>query len=437
MVRTSCFSGLFKAAQKGVQSGADPRVFKSFNAPEPVDRKEQDQVMKLLESGDLFRYNREDANSPVSLVEKQLADYTGHKYCVALNSCGSALFLALRAAGVKEGTKVLGNALTFGAVPSAVFHAGGEFCFVESTRDIVIDVNDLALKADETGAKFLMLSHMRGRVAELDEVKAVCDKRGITIIEDCAHSLGVWWGDTHTGHHSKVCCVSSQSYKIVNSGEGGFALTDDEDIAAKICIMAGGYEANFKKHITVPGAEVFNRLVPQKFPNYSMRMSNLSASVLPVQLRTLEERIKETNAKYNLLVSRFTGKVAATLGDKVSIYVPQLPKCVRPCFDSIQFVADLPAPLRDAFIKNAKERGVPLGIFGAQGNARNFTAWHFLGTEHVQAGVASCSSTAALVKMAYDVRIPPQFSLPDVEVIADALALALHEAHEAHADRQL
>lgn len=428
MAFASCFSGLFKPAQTSPVDSADPRVHKSFNAPEPVDRKEQKEIMRLLESGDLFRYNREDAQSPVSLVEKQLADYMGFKYCVALNSCGSALFLALRAAGVGEGTKVLGNALTFGAVPSAVHHAGGEFCFVESTRDIVIDVKDLALKADETGAKFLMLSHMRGRVAELDQVKEVCDKRGITIIEDCAHSLGVWWGKTHTGHHGKVCCVSSQSYKIINSGEGGFALTDDDDVAAKICIMAGGYEANFKKHICVPGPEVFGRLVPQKYPNYSMRMSNLSASVLPCQLSSLEERIAETNAKYELLRDRFTQKVAATLGDRAEIYTPQLPACVRPCFDSLQFVADLPTQVRDEFIAGAKARGVPLSIFGAQGNARNFTAWEFLGAQHVQAGIASCSTTAALVKMAYDVRIPPQFSESDVRVIADVLAVSLLEA---------
>merc|ERR1740129_2305143 len=256
----------------------------------------------------------------------------------------------------------------------------------------------------------------------------VCDRRGITIIEDCAHSLGVWWGKTHTGHHGRICCVSSQSYKIINSGEGGFALTDDEDIAAKICIMAGGYEANFKKHICVPGAEVFARLVPQKYPNYSLRMSNLSASVLPIQLSTLEERIKESNAKYNLVLFRFSAKAHAALGDKVSIYIPQLPKCVRPCFDSLQFVSDMPTQLRDTFIANAKARGVPLSIFGAAGNARNFTAWHFLGSERVEAGIASCSSTAALVKQAFDVRIPPQFSMSDSEVIADALATSLQEA---------
>jgi len=422
-----CFSGFMKMAS----AKEGPCIMKSFNAPEPVPRAGQKEVCKMLSSGDLFRYNRDDANSPVSLVEKQLADYMGFKYCVALNSCGSALFLALKAVGVEQGTKVLGNALTFGAVPSAVHHAGGEFVFVESTPDIVIDVEDLALKADKSGAKFLMLSHMRGRVAELDEVARVCKERGITIVEDCAHSLGVWWGETHTGHHGRVCCVSSQSYKIINSGEGGFALTNDEEVAGKICICAGGYEANFKKHIMVPGAEVFDRLVPQRFPNYSVRMSNLSAAVLPPQLSSLEARIKETNEKYKLVTERFMRQVQEEFGDSLPIYLPKLPTKVRPCFDSVQFVMDVPAETRDAFIANAKARGVPLNIFGAKGNARNFTAWEFLGKDHVEAGVASCARTAKIVKNAFDVRIPPQFSMADCRTIADVLASALRMAlHE-------
>ena len=77
----------------------------------------------------------------VSYAESEFAAYTGHKYCVGLNSCGSAIFLALYAAGVKEGDTVLSNALTFNAVPSAIHHAraNGVLCthllaFVQSLR---------------------------------------------------------------------------------------------------------------------------------------------------------------------------------------------------------------------------------------------------------------------------------------------------------------
>jgi hypothetical protein len=75
----------------------------------------------------MYRYNVPNAESSiVSQCEKDVADYTGHKYCVALNSCGSALMLMLKCTGLEHGDKVISNAFTFGAVPSAIEHAGGK-----------------------------------------------------------------------------------------------------------------------------------------------------------------------------------------------------------------------------------------------------------------------------------------------------------------------
>ena len=80
-----------------------------------------------MKTGRMYRYNVADAESSiVSLCEKDVADYTGHKYCVALNSCGSALMLMLKCTGLEHGDKVISNAFTFGAVPSAIEHAGGK-----------------------------------------------------------------------------------------------------------------------------------------------------------------------------------------------------------------------------------------------------------------------------------------------------------------------
>lgn len=68
-------------------------------------------------------------------------------------------------------------------------------------------------------ARYMLVSHMRGQICEMDQVKAVCDANDITLIEDCAHSVGIYWGDRHTGHHAKVACYSTQSHKAMNSGE--------------------------------------------------------------------------------------------------------------------------------------------------------------------------------------------------------------------------
>ena len=75
----------------------------------------------------MYRYNVKDAESSiVSKCEVEIAEYTGHKYCVALNSCGSAIMLMMKCAGLQPGDEVLSNAFTFGAVPSAIEHAGGK-----------------------------------------------------------------------------------------------------------------------------------------------------------------------------------------------------------------------------------------------------------------------------------------------------------------------
>jgi len=77
----------------------------------------------------MYRYNVKDAeSSTVSKCEVEIANYTGHKYCVALNSCGSAIMLMMKCAGLQPGDEVLSNAFTFGAVPSAIEHAGGKVC---------------------------------------------------------------------------------------------------------------------------------------------------------------------------------------------------------------------------------------------------------------------------------------------------------------------
>jgi len=130
------------------------------------------------------------------------------------------------------------NAFTFVAVPSAIHHAHAKPVYVESTSSYVLCLEDLALKAKTSGAKYLMISHMRGKIADMDEVKRICDENGVVLLEDCAHSIGVRFGDgtkdaRHTGHHGVAACISSQSYKMLNSGEGGFYLTDNDVMAAK------------------------------------------------------------------------------------------------------------------------------------------------------------------------------------------------------------
>ena len=379
-----------------------------------------------MRTGRLYRYNVQDAaESAVSQCEKDIADYTGFKYCVGLNSCGSALMLLLKTTGLQPGGKVLSNAFTFGAVPSAIEHANGKAVYVESDYNHVMDVADLEKKLEANpDAKHVLVSHMRGKVADMDAIADVCEKYGVVLLEDCAHSLGVQWQGKHTGHKGIACAISSQSYKMINSGEGGFLLTDDPDIAARTAVYAGAYEGLAGKHLTVPGPEHFKDL-PTQLPNYSLRMSNLAASVIRPQVLTLEERIEKYNRRYVDLCE----KLEERAGHLMTIPV-NTPGVTRPVHDSLQFNLDTrftPAMIQ-TFLDECADHGLPVELFGHKSNARNFVNWGFAPAED------PLPMTSEMLKRACDVRMPLMWDEEDFDdmanVIVESLEVALESEEE-------
>ena len=192
------------------------------------------------------------------------------------------MFIALKAVGVKAGDKVLTSTFTLAPVPGAIAHAGAQAVLVETTADYLTDLADLERKAISSGAKVLLLSHMRGHISDLQAVRMICDRHGIALIEDCAHTMGAKWDGRHTGTWGKVGCYSAQTYKHINSGEGGLLVTDDDDVAAQAILMSGCYMM-YDQHLLRPPAEVFERW-KYVTPNFSMRMSNLAASLLRPQI---------------------------------------------------------------------------------------------------------------------------------------------------------
>ena len=138
-------------------------------------------------------------------------------------------------------------------MPSAIVHAGCDPVYVETTPGYVVDVADLEKKMDaHPDCKYFIVSHMRGKLASMDKIKKLCDAKGVELLEDCAHSLGVLWNGGHSGHHGTMAAFSSQSYKMLNSGEGGFFVTDDDYAAARCMAYAGAYEALADKHYCRP-----------------------------------------------------------------------------------------------------------------------------------------------------------------------------------------
>lgn len=399
-------------------------VTRDIKTPDPIPEEGQQAALELMKTGRLYRYNVASAEeSVVSQCEKDIADYTGHKYCVALNSCGSALMLLLKTTGLKNGGKVLSNAFTFGAVPSAIEHAGGKAVYVESTMDMVIDTEDMEKKLKENpDCKHVLISHMRGKVADMNTIKALCDKYDAVLLEDCAHSLGVRYGGKHSGHMGVACAVSSQSYKMINSGEGGFLLTDDPDIAAQTAVYAGAYEGLSAKHMTVPDKAAFKDY-PVTLPNYSIRMSSLAAAVIRPQIKTLDERIEKYNNRYYKLAAQLEERV----GEHMSIpkLIPEVDMMVH---DSLQFNLNekFTPEMIEEFLEECSAHGLPVELFGHKSNARNFVNWGFApATEPLP-------KTAAMLSRACDVRMPLMWDDEDFDDMANVLVESIEAVLAKH-----
>ena len=141
---------------------------RDLSTPEPIPEEAIERAVELMRSGRLHRYGEQGTGYPEpSLLEQEYAAYVGSKYCVAVSSCGAAMFIALKALGVKAGDKVLTSTFTLSPVPGAIAHAGADAILVEATTDYMTDLADLEHKAATSGAKVLLLSHMRGHITDL------------------------------------------------------------------------------------------------------------------------------------------------------------------------------------------------------------------------------------------------------------------------------
>ncbi len=381
-----------------------------FTGQEPLPPKAVRRVEELLRSGKLFRYGERGAEeADAALLEAEFAALMGRRYCVAFNSCGAALAAALMATGVQRDDAVLMNAFTLAPVPGAIVHAGARPVFTGITNDYHVDVEDLRRAAEATGARWLLLSHMRGHIADLDDLLETCDELGLTVIEDCAHTMGASWDGRPTGTFGIAGCFSTQSFKHVNSGEGGLLVTDDEDLAAKAILLSGSYML-YEQHGARPDSAVFER---HKFttPNYSMRMSALVAALVRPQLELLPERARTWNERHDQL--------AGLLRTIPGVRVPERNAKEQYVGSSIQF--NVATKDVAAFVQRAAAGGVVLKWFGADqphGFTSRFDHWRY-------ASEQSLVNTTEVLAGLIDMRIPLAMSSAQAIQIADVIRSAL------------
>lgn len=231
--------------------------------------------------------------SQIDNFEESVKNYTGAKYAVALSSGTAALHLALRINGIGANDKVVASSFTFIGSVAPIMYQNATPIFVDSDKDSWNMNPELFEEACKKYApKALIVTHLYGMSAKMDEIIDICNRYNVILIEDAAESLGAYYKQKHTGLFGKCAALSFNGNKIITTSGGGMLLTDDESIAkeAKFLSTQARDNAPHYEHTTY---------------GYNYRMSNIVAAIGRGQMEVLSDRVakkREIAAKYKKLL---------------------------------------------------------------------------------------------------------------------------------------
>jgi perosamine synthetase len=183
----------------------------------------------IADAVELMKKGEISSSPSVQAFEKRFAEYVGAKYSVATNNGTASLDCALFAAQVRPGEEVLVPSYTFWAtvVPILAEHAVPVFCDVDP-ETFCIDPADIERKITAK-TKAIMLVHVWGNPANMDEIMKIARRHHLKVIEDCSHAHGAKYRGTNVGLIGDVGCYSMQASKLLCAGEGGILVTNDRE----------------------------------------------------------------------------------------------------------------------------------------------------------------------------------------------------------------
>jgi len=188
------------------------------------------QIIETLESGNYV------SGEKVERFEKEFAEYTGSKFCVALNSGTSALYAALLALGVGPGDKVVVQNNTFIATATSVLLVGATPVLVDvDVKSGQICPDQLANVLHDQPIAAVIVVHLWGHAAKIEEIANLCQRYQVPIIEDCAQAHGTKVNERHVGTFGEIGCFSFYPGKSLGAaGEGGAIVTNKQNLAESV-----------------------------------------------------------------------------------------------------------------------------------------------------------------------------------------------------------
>lgn len=223
----------------------------------------------------------------VTRFEESIKAYTATQNALALNNGTAALHLALRVSGIGENDTVLTSSFTFIGSVVALKYLKAKPIFIDSDETFNIDVNLLekAIKESEKKPKALLLTHLYGNSAKMNEILALCKKYDLMLIEDAAEALGSFYENKALGTFGEFGAFSFNGNKIITTGGGGMLISDDKAKLEKARFYSTQAKENqiYYEHLDY---------------GYNYRLSNVLGAIGVAQMEVLEERVQKRRQIY-------------------------------------------------------------------------------------------------------------------------------------------
>jgi len=340
-------------------------------------------ITKTLRSG------RYILGEEVSKFEEEFSNYIGVQHGIGVASGTDAIFLSLCACNIGPGDEVITVSHTAVATVAAIDHTGATPVLVDISLD-TYNIDPVKIqKAITSRTKVIIVVHLYGLPAEMDQILSIAKKYGLYIIEDCAQAHGAQYQGRRVGSFGDLGCFSFYPTKNLGAlGDGGMVVTKSPELAERVRLLR---EYGWKKRYI------------SEISGYNSRLDEIQAAVLSLKLRNLDQ----DNAKRKIIAGKYRKQIKPN-----SIVVPQIPKDR----ESVFHLFVIRTRFRDALQQYLAEKGIQ-------------TLIHYPVPVHLQPAYdKKCIIPEPLItteKVALEVLslpIYPELSFDDVDLVTDAIA---------------
>lgn len=373
-------------------------------------------ALRAIQSHLYFRYDyRSMSETECGRFEEKVCAYFKVKHALALSTGTAALTLAIMGANIPPGSLVACPGFTFVATPSAIVLAGCTPFLVEVDEHLHMDIDDLRRRW-RPDIRAIMVVHMRGLPCNMDAVLRFAAEVGVPVLEDTIPALGAELNGRKLGTLGLAGAFSTHADTSINTGEGGFLITNDTELFARAVALSGAYEARFLRHFHGDAPPMPTGL---HLPLLNFRMDEIRAALAAAQLDSLATRLHHFKRNYDYVQQQIANM------DTICLRRPVAPDA----YLGESLIFRLPSASAGMFAKAMCMEGIDARHLGSDDdqNARTFWNWRFLfKTDDVAAIKAHLPNTARYLAEAVDVPLSPTLSLEDCDQLVYALRKVVH-----------